>query len=204
MAVFVIGDHHFGHEKILLPEYDNRGIDFPDIETHDDELIQQWNWKVSPDDTVIHFGDLSFLDPEATIHICRILNGNIIMINGNHDHRTRKFWEQRAGIAKWFQRPQYLHEGVWLAHSVDWTTTRPVIWTGKRTVQENGHVVDLDTLIIHGHNHKGLRTYSNCVNVCANLWEYTPVNLYELLSYIDVPNKKSKIKAIEKWATQWV
>lgn len=219
MAVYVIGDHHFGHENILLPEYDNRGKDFPDIETHDHELVQQWNWKVSPDDTVIHFGDLSFLDPEATIHLCRMLHGKIILINGNHDRRTKKFWEERAGIAKWFRRPQYLPEGVWLAHGVDWSGwdskadgfrflapkwAKPKIWVGKKTREENARIVEPDDLVIHGHNHKGSKQYSNCINVCANLWEYTPVNIDELVNYTFVENKNMKIKAIKKWATQWV
>jgi calcineurin-like phosphoesterase family protein len=217
MTVYVIGDHHFGHEKILLPEYDNR--DYPDIETHDNDLVQQWNWKVSPNDTVIHFGDLSFLDPEATIHLCRMLHGKIILINGNHDHRTRKFWEERAGIAKWFKRPVHLPEGVWLTHAVNWhgwdqqengfrfippKWARPKILIGKKTVESNIVEVGEDELVIHGHNHKGSKQYSNCINVCANLWEYTPVNIDELTAYTFVENKNFKIKAIKKWATQWV
>lgn len=217
MNIFVTADHHFGHTNILLPEYDNRP--FPDIETHDDELIMQWNHVVSPEDIVIHLGDFSFLNPDATIHIVRMLNGKIIMINGNHDRRTRKFWEEKAGIMKWLKRPVRLLEGVWLTHSVNWydwdkkidgmtsippKRIRPTILIGKTTVESNIVEVDPHDLVVHGHNHKGSKQYANCINVAVNLWEYTPVNIDELVNYTFVENKNYKVQAIRKWATHLV
>ena len=48
-------------------------------------LIQKWNSKVKPEDTVYHLGDFAFGYTEDQLKILRRLNGSISFILGSHD-----------------------------------------------------------------------------------------------------------------------
>lgn len=76
-----ISDLHFGHKNILA--FDNRG--FPDVESHDEELIRRWNEQVGIDDDVWILGDISWHNATKTIEIFNRLNGIKHLCKGNHD-----------------------------------------------------------------------------------------------------------------------
>lgn len=50
-------------------------------------MIEAWNSKVRPNDTVYHLGDVAFGPPTKAADILNRLNGTIILIQGNHDHK---------------------------------------------------------------------------------------------------------------------
>lgn len=78
-----ISDLHFGHKNILA--YDNR--EFPNIEAHDNALIERWNNKVGVFEDVWILGDISWYGAEKTIEIFNQLNGNKFLCVGNHDEK---------------------------------------------------------------------------------------------------------------------
>lgn len=78
---WLIADTHFGHKNIL----DFEGRPFETIEEMNQGLIQAWNQSVSNTDTVYMLGDLSLSGPKLLEEILVQLNGNIILIKGNHD-----------------------------------------------------------------------------------------------------------------------
>lgn len=79
-----ISDLHFGHKNVL--SFDNRP--FSTIEEHDQKLIENWNKRVSADDSVWILGDISFHGPKKTLEILKQLNGHKYLIKGNHDWQT--------------------------------------------------------------------------------------------------------------------
>lgn len=83
--IFYIADTHFGHTNIL--KYDNRP--FISAEEMDKVIISNWNKVVSKDDLVYMLGDVSWYPREngRTAEILHELNGNKILIQGNHDNR---------------------------------------------------------------------------------------------------------------------
>ena len=83
---YFIGDLHYGHKNCLA--FDNR--QFPDIETHDKTLTDNWNNAVGIDDDVYLLGDISWYNSTKTIEIFNQLNGNIHLIIGNHDAKLLK------------------------------------------------------------------------------------------------------------------
>lgn len=83
-GIFFTSDTHFGHSKII--EYCKRP--FSSIEEHDKALIQNWNSVVGQDDTVFHLGDFAYGNSQFIANIIKQLNGNIILIKGNHDLRN--------------------------------------------------------------------------------------------------------------------
>lgn len=80
-GIFFTSDTHFGHSKII--DYCKRP--FSSIEEHDKALIQNWNNTVEQDDTVFHLGDFAYGNSQFIANIIKQLNGNIILIKGNHD-----------------------------------------------------------------------------------------------------------------------
>jgi len=54
------------------------------------EMIKKWNNKVSKNDIVIHLGDFALTDEKRIIELRKKLNGNIILIEGNHDWRLKE------------------------------------------------------------------------------------------------------------------
>ena len=83
-GIFFTSDTHFGHSKII--DYCKRP--FSSIEEHDKALIQNWNSTVGQDDTVFHLGDFAYGNSQFIANIIKQLNGNIILIKGNHDLRN--------------------------------------------------------------------------------------------------------------------
>lgn len=83
-GIFFTSDTHFGHSKII--DYCKRP--FSSIEEHDKMLIQNWNNTVGQDDTVFHLGDFAYGNSQFIANIIKQLNGNIILIKGNHDLRN--------------------------------------------------------------------------------------------------------------------
>lgn len=91
--IYFIADPHFGHENIL--KLTRRP--FPDIETMNEAIIENWNDRVRGNDTVYILGDLFYrcADPEP---ILRRLKGKKHLIVGNHDSS----WMGREALLSYF------------------------------------------------------------------------------------------------------
>ena len=90
--IYYIADMHFGHTNVL--RFDNRP--FPDTAQMDDTLIQNWNGRVTSDDTVYVLGDAFWKNEENSIQVMQQLNGHKHLIQGNHDRvkgNLRPYWE---------------------------------------------------------------------------------------------------------------
>lgn len=83
---FVISDTHFGHtnswEKFKRPD-GSPLRPFTSTEEMDDTMVQRWNAKVGPHDTVYHLGDVVI--NRKSLHHVKRLNGKKRLIRGNHD-----------------------------------------------------------------------------------------------------------------------
>jgi calcineurin-like phosphoesterase family protein len=86
MKKWFVSDTHFGHANII--KYCNRP--FHSVHEMENALIQNWNQYVGKDDVVYHLGDFAMGEKsKMQSQIERILsqvNGNLIVIRGNHDH----------------------------------------------------------------------------------------------------------------------
>lgn len=86
MTSFVISDTHFGHTnswaKFKLPNGDPLRP-FSSNEEMDEAMIERWNAKVNPQDTVYHLGDVVIR--KASLELVKRLNGKKRLVRGNHD-----------------------------------------------------------------------------------------------------------------------
>ena len=181
--IFFTSDLHFGHENVI--RFDNRP--FNTVEEMDEEMIKRWNTKVGKGDIVYVLGD--FIWKAATneaVSIIRRLNGQIILIKGNHDRFLHNAAAKKAlaGIKDYDDICVTLEDG----------TTRRCILSHYFIPFYNGH--RYQAIHLHGHSHfteesaeevritnelneKGydLKIY----NVGCMYWDYTPVTLDEIL-----------------------
>lgn len=83
---FVISDTHFGHtnswQKFTLAD-GSPLRPFTSTEEMDETMIERWNAKVKPHDTVYHLGDVVI--NRKSLPLIQRLNGRKILIRGNHD-----------------------------------------------------------------------------------------------------------------------
>ena len=181
--IFFTIDLHFGHENVI--RFDNRP--FNTVEEMDEEMIKRWNTKVGKGDIVYVLGD--FIWKAATneaVSIIRRLNGQIILIKGNHDRFLHNAAAKKAlaGIKDYDDICVTLEDG----------TTRRCILSHYFIPFYNGH--RYQAIHLHGHSHfteesaeevrittelneKGydLKIY----NVGCMYWNYTPITLDEIL-----------------------
>ena len=79
---YYIADPHFFHGA-LNTKMDHRG--FETAEAMNAYMLQKWNAKVRKNDDVVILGDLSWGKAEETNALLEKLNGNLYLIEGNHD-----------------------------------------------------------------------------------------------------------------------
>jgi len=89
--IFIISDTHWNHKNII--DFCERPFD--SVEEMNESLILRWNACVTPEDTVIHLGDVGF-HYQSLFNIIPRLNGTKLLIRGNHDWNVERM--QRVGF----------------------------------------------------------------------------------------------------------
>jgi calcineurin-like phosphoesterase family protein len=97
MDVFHTSDTHFGHARIL--ELCNRP--FRDVTEMGETIVENWNSVVPPTGRVYHHGDVALGPIMESLKWVSKLNGEIVLIDGNHDRRFMA--KNDAQRAKWEQ-----------------------------------------------------------------------------------------------------
>lgn len=81
MKRFYIADWHYGHANCI--HFDHRP--FKDVDEMNSQLIERWNSVVENGDLVYVLGDMFWCKAAAAIPVLDELNGQKILIKGNHD-----------------------------------------------------------------------------------------------------------------------
>lgn len=81
-------DSHFFHNHIqkFCPNTRPQGS----VEEMNEMLIEAWNSRVKPSDTVWYLGDFSFGKAHQTMEVLDRFNGRINLVLGNHDQVIRR------------------------------------------------------------------------------------------------------------------
>lgn len=188
--VFFTTDLHLFHHNVL--KFDKRP--FNDVHHMHQVIEERWNETVTPDDTVIYLGDLSFARREDKDYVDQMLNrlnGHIHFVLGNHD----KFEEVKK-LPKLESVQDYLEvrithmEGDKKVETLFCCMHYPIYSWNKK---HHG------SYMVHGHCHGNLHHgeeasfYDNrrVIDVGCMLHDYKPV------SYTRIIKKLSHVK-IEK------
>ena len=170
MKTWVTSDTHFGHANVIL----HSKRPFQNIQEMNEELIKRWNQTVKPEDTTIHCGDLAWIGSQIKKKdlpkIVNRLNGNKILVRGNHDKLSHNAY-YAAGFS----------------FVCDSFTIGRVLFTHLPAPKEFKRWFDLN---INGHNHKTQTTEDEPKgfyrNVAVELTDYRPVDFDSLTKGIDL------------------
>lgn len=170
--IYFTSDHHFSHANII--RFCDRP--FEDVHTMNKILTDNWNSVVSPDDTVYHLGDFSFGGKISKF--LQYLNGNIILIRGNHDRNSNikgcgLTIHQNLDFEYDGYKFKLNHRPVFTADAVDKDS-------------ERRSIIDLDEYdyILCGHIHeKWLQNQKN-INVGVDVWDFKPVSIETIIELI--------------------
>lgn len=160
--IYFTADTHFGHRNII--KYCERP--FENVEQMNKALIDNWNARVTNDDTVYFLGDFCFGSPAD--YVPR-LNGSIVFIKGNHDHKIdapylfplRAVW---GGEKKLIVLCHYAMRSWERSHYGSWH--------------------------LFGHHHGRLPPYGLSFDVGVDCWNYYPVSLDEVIEKMALLTRK--------------
>jgi len=172
MTIWFTADTHFGHTNIL--KYENRL--YKHIQDHDRDLIERWNSRVKPKESVYHLGDFGLASPAYLAGVLARLNGNVHLIRGNHDRFVKnKLIRDKFGWVKEYYELKHDKQKIVLFHY-------PIhSWNGKNhgVWHLHGHT--------HGNTHHGKSPGIDGlrVEVGVDLNDYYPVSFEELKELIE-------------------
>ena len=136
------------------------------------DLIEKWNSKVDPDDTVFHLGDFGFGrngKQELLQSILNELNGKKILIEGNHDRGKGK------KLVGWEYITKY--EELTLNHT---DGNRYYIRMFHYPI-ESWNDMHHGSIMLHGHCHDSLPGNNQRLDVGTDSWDGYPVTFDEIL-----------------------
>lgn len=166
--IYVTSDTHFGHINILKYEDRNLYMNVNTIEEHDAKLIENWNNIVTNKDLVIILGDFSFYKAIQTMNILDQLNGDKLLIKGNHDciYLENKIFDKMKFIGIYdYLEISYKKQKICLMHY-------PIMDFKHMHKEVNPYI------LIHGHIHKMFCNLpKHAFNAGVDVNNYYPVKL---------------------------
>ena len=88
MKTYITSDLHFGHTNIMKFCPVTRARFRNDVSYMDNAMIKEWNDIVEPGDLVYILGDVAFCNAQKATEIMHRLNGDKILVEGNHDRKA--------------------------------------------------------------------------------------------------------------------
>lgn len=179
MTDFFTSDHHFYHRNII--DYCVRP--FKVVKDMNEFMIERWNSRVTARDTVYHLGDFG-LSGISNLHlILERLNGNKVLIRGNHDSCTRTAYRDRIGFLEVYDQLEV--HGFKLCHyPMVGDTEREDRFVGKRPKIEG------KDWLLCGHVHDLWRISGRQLNVGVDVNDYYPLSLEQIKQEIEAKEKE--------------
>lgn len=180
--IFFTSDHHFGHTNII--NFCNRP--FNNAEEMNEKLIENWNSVVFNGDTVFHLGDFAYRNSKAIEKYRNKLNGNIILIKGNHDCENNR-------------QIQHLFDQIYDYLEIDVRDDdAPKDW--QHIVLSHYPFLSWNkafygSWMFHGHTHNNPMDYKHprLINCCVENWQYTPISYDQIKQKIKDNSVKNRI-----------
>ena len=168
--ILYTSDLHFGHSNVI--GFDHRP--FADRSEMDHVLIELWNGRVQPDDTVYIVGDLCYRSEKPPEWYLRQLKGHKYLILGNHDQPI-------------LENPKALYylEGVEkMMHIQD--GDKQICLCHYPMAEWNGYYHGTWHIYGHIHNRKSetfefMKNQDHALNAGCMINNYTPASCNELL-----------------------
>lgn len=185
--VFFYSDPHFGDEEIREVRKDHPS---------DEELIKRINAKVGKNDTIVILGDI------GDVECVKKIRGYKVLVMGNHDKGASNYikieevlakedvveefgdnieeqgWKKVKGVPMLENKDFYYYNN----HLFDEVYEGP-LFISDRILLSHEPILFPWALNIHGHDHSNTQYNDEFhLNVCAEIIDYTPVSLKEIIT----------------------
>ena len=180
MIDFFYSDPHFGHEQIIT----NCRRPFRDSDHMTESLISNYNDCVGEDQLVVWVGDCFFGKKSESREILAALNGEKILVKGNHDAKEHSMFN--LGFDFVCRRIDLLIHGekVTICHfpfRFSWLqrlfAKHDDRFPGRRAKNDG-------QWLIHGHSHGKVKVRDRQIDVGVDAWDYHPVPMRRIESII--------------------
>jgi calcineurin-like phosphoesterase family protein len=156
---WIISDTHFFHANI------GRYCDRP--EGWQNKIIENWNHFIQSDEVVFHLGDLALGRKDHLISLIPQLNGQLFLMRGNHDRRSKSFY-QELNISLVPDPYLMIHpSGIRLMFS-----HRPILTLEPNLLNLHGHI----------HNNPAPELGPRHINMSVEVAGYRPWRLGDVLT----------------------
>lgn len=164
--IYIISDTHFGHW--FANWFWNRP--YRNLKDMNESMIKIWNDIIAKDDLAIIVGDFCAGNKSFLNYLMHSLNGEKILVKGNHDTKRRYKKLLDTGEIKIYDRLEFTHNN------------KLVVFTHIPTLD-----IPENAINIHGHLHRinipvGFDK-SRYFNACVDHNDFKPVLLDEVLEY---------------------
>jgi calcineurin-like phosphoesterase family protein len=168
-SVFLVSDTHFGHAgvcKFMRNDGVTKLRPWTDPDEMDEHMVKVWNETVKPTDKVYHLGDVVI--NRKALGIMRRLNGDKVLIRGNHDiFRDDEYRQHFREL-----RAYHVMNGMILSHIPIHTES-----LGRFGVNIHGHLHS-NRVMIDGQ----IDTRYHCV--CVEQTDFRPILFEDVLQRI--------------------
>ena len=169
--VYFTADLHLGHANII----GHCGRPFTSVEEMDRVLLQNWNDRVRPTDTVYILGDLIFRSKAPVADYLEQMPGRKHLITGNHDAG----WMKKTDLGRYFESVSLMAEIREGGHRLVLCHYPMMTWNNA----------GLGSYHIYGHIHNNtrdfywplLRQMDHALNAGVDVNGFRPVTLPELI-----------------------
>ena len=165
--IYFTSDTHFHHAKVI--DYCNRP--FANVDEMNEALIKNWNDRVKRWDIVYHLGDFCFGNKQKIKEVLDRLNGNIFLIEGNHDRNLSTEIKQRFGWIKPYYELKHEGQHLVLCHYPF------ASWNGSH----HGWIH------LHGHSHGSTKNHGNFkrLDVGVDCHNFYPFELSDVIKMLE-------------------
>lgn len=162
MKIFIAADYHFGHSNII--KYCNRP--YKDTDEMDEALIDNHNSVVSNNDKIFILGDFAFKNKCLTEQIAPRLNGYKVLLLGNHDNHSVKYYLE-SGFDEVYKYPFIYSEFYVMSH-------KPIFMNDN---------VPFTNIYGHVHDNTEFKDYT-AQSFCVSMERinYTPIEFDKIVS----------------------
>lgn len=172
-------DHHFSHFNII--RYCSRP--FASIEEMNEEMARRWNALVEENDLVYHLGDFAFGLGEVEKWKQR-LNGEIILIAGNHDcfpHKKPQLLERYRKLFK-----EVCFEKI---IEIEGRKIKLHHYPYQEHVNEKHHLIrpekSEEDFLLCGHIHEKWHKKGTAINVGVDRNNFSPISVERVIELMD-------------------
>lgn len=173
-------DHHFGHARIC----ELAGRPYDNVDDMNADLIARHNSIVSPTDTVVFLGDVAMGRIADSLPLVAEMNGNKILVPGNHDRIHPVYGTNPNRMAEWTAKYEAVGFTIVDDGGLDIPgnsfTVSHFPYTGDHADDDRHpefRPVDDGGWLLHGHTHGMWRKNGRMFDVGVDAWSGFPVSL---------------------------